>query len=92
MSESVVDEEDVRHVATLARVELTEEDVARFKSEFAEILDYFERLDDVPDIAVADRDKNVLREDTVTRSLSQERALENADETEDGFFKGPSVS
>jgi len=35
---------------------------------------------------------NVMRTDEVNESLSQEEALQNAPETEDGFFKGPSVS
>ena len=35
---------------------------------------------------------NVMRPDEVHESLSQDEALSNAPETEDGFFKGPSVS
>lgn len=92
MSEPEVDEDAVRHVAELARVDLSDEEVARFQSEFEEILDYFDRLDDVPDVEVRDDRVNVLRRDDARSSLSQEEALDNADETEDGHFKGPSVS
>jgi aspartyl-tRNA(Asn)/glutamyl-tRNA(Gln) amidotransferase subunit C len=35
---------------------------------------------------------NVMREDEVQEGLTQEEALANAPETEDGFFKGPKVS
>jgi aspartyl-tRNA(Asn)/glutamyl-tRNA(Gln) amidotransferase subunit C len=87
-----VDEATVRHVATLARVDLDEAEVERFVDQFAEILEYFEALEDVPDV---DREAdlvNVMRPDEVRESLSQTEALRNAPETEDGRFKGPRVS
>lgn len=92
MSEPVVDAAAVRHVAELARIELTPEEVERYRAEFAEILKYFDRLDDVPAVEVDDDAENVLRADEVRPSLSPEDALRNADETDDGFFKGPRVS
>lgn len=92
MSEPDVDEERVRHVATLARVDLSDDDVERFQSEFADILGYFDRLDEVPDVDPTDDQENVLRPDEVRSSLSQEEALYNAEDAEDGYFKGPPVS
>ncbi len=92
MTEPVVDEEAVRHVADLANIELADDEIAAYREEFAEILGYFDRLDDVPDRAPSEGRSNVLRPDTVRDSLAQEEALRNADETEDGYFEGPSVS
>ena len=92
MSDSPVDPDEVRHVADLARVDLEDEDVDRFAEQFADILDYFETLDEVPEV---ERDAdlvNVMRPDEVREGLTQEEALENAEETEDGYFKGPNVS
>lgn len=92
MSRPAVDEEDVRHVAELARVELSAKDVERFRSEFVDILGYFDRLEEVPDVEPADDQDTVLRPDEIHDSLDQSEALRNAEDTEDGFFKGPPVS
>ena len=92
MSDSPVDPEEVRHVADLARVDLADEDVDRFAEQFADILGYFETLDEVPEV---DRDAdlvNVMRSDEVREGLTQAAALENAAETDDGYFEGPNVS
>jgi aspartyl-tRNA(Asn)/glutamyl-tRNA(Gln) amidotransferase subunit C len=87
-----VDEEEVRHVASLARVDLDEEEVDRFTEQFADILEYFEALDDVPEVEREAELANVMRPDEVREGLTQEEALRNAPETEDGYFKGPKVS
>ncbi|WP_178916760.1 Asp-tRNA(Asn)/Glu-tRNA(Gln) amidotransferase subunit GatC [Natronomonas gomsonensis] len=87
-----VDDEEVRHVASLARVDLDDEEVELFTEQFGDILEYFEALDDVPEVEREAELANVMRPDEVRESLSQEEALENAPETEDGYFKGPKVS
>ncbi len=92
MSEEAVSQAEVRHVAQLARVDVDDEDVDRFTRQFADILEYFETLDEVPAV---DRDAeltNVMRPDDERDSLEREDALRNAEETEDGYFKGPNVS
>jgi aspartyl-tRNA(Asn)/glutamyl-tRNA(Gln) amidotransferase subunit C len=92
MSEPSVDESEVRHVAELARVDLDDEEVAEFTAQFGDILAYFEALDEVPEVESEPDLVNVMRADEVREGLSQEEALQNAPETEDGFFKGPKVS
>ena len=92
MSDSVVDPDEVEHVADLARVNLDGEERERFAEQFADILSYFETLDDVPEVEPAAELTNVMRPDEVVDSLDQDEALENAPESEDGFFKGPRVS
>ena len=87
-----VDDEEVRHVATLARIDLDDEEVERFTGQFAEILGHFEALDDVPEVDPDPKLANVMRPDEVEAGLTQEEALRNAPETEDGYFKGPNVS
>ncbi|WP_418282543.1 Asp-tRNA(Asn)/Glu-tRNA(Gln) amidotransferase subunit GatC [Halorubrum sp. DTA98] len=89
---STVDAEEVEHVAELARVRLDEADVEAFTEEFAEILEYFEALDEVPEVDREEDLVNVMRPDEVENGLTQDEALSNAAETEDGFFKGPKVS
>ena len=92
MSETPVDTAEVEHVAELARVDLDTEEVDAFAAQFAEILEYFDALDEVPEVDTDDELVNVMRADEVEESLDQAAALQNADETEDGFFKGPRVS
>ena len=87
-----VDDEEVRHVASLARIDLDEAEIERFTEQFGDILEYFQALEDVPEVK-SDADlTNVMRPDEVEESLTQEEALRNAPETEDGYFKGPNVS
>ncbi|WP_224332234.1 Asp-tRNA(Asn)/Glu-tRNA(Gln) amidotransferase subunit GatC [Haloprofundus halobius] len=92
MSYTSVDADEVRHVATLARVDLDDEEVEEFAAQFADILTYFDALDEVPEVDAETELVNVMRPDEVRESLTQEEALANAAETEDGFFKGPKVS
>jgi aspartyl-tRNA(Asn)/glutamyl-tRNA(Gln) amidotransferase subunit C len=92
MSEPAVDPEDVRHVADLARVDLTDEEVERFTDQFVEILDAFEAIESVPEVEPQADLANVMRADEERASLDQDEALANAPEAEDGYFKGPRVS
>jgi aspartyl-tRNA(Asn)/glutamyl-tRNA(Gln) amidotransferase subunit C len=87
-----VDDEEVRHVASLARVDLADDEVERFAEQFGDILEYFEALDDVPEVDREAELANVMRADEVREGLTQAEALRNAPETEDGYFKGPKVS
>ena len=92
MSDSPVDADKVRHVASLARVALDDEEVETFTAQFQDILEHFGALDDVPAVEAEPDLVNVMRADEIEASLSQDEALRNADETEDGRFKGPRVS
>jgi len=92
MSDTAVDPEEVRHVADLARIDLDDEEVARFTEQFADILAAFEALDDVPEVEGEADLANVMRPDEERESLDREAALRNAPEAEDGYFKGPRVS
>jgi aspartyl-tRNA(Asn)/glutamyl-tRNA(Gln) amidotransferase subunit C len=92
MDDSVVDPAEVEHVADLARVDIDEDERKRFADQFGEILGYFETLDEVPEIEREEELTNVMRPDEQRESLDQSEALENAADSEDGFFKGPPVS
>jgi aspartyl-tRNA(Asn)/glutamyl-tRNA(Gln) amidotransferase subunit C len=92
MSDTAVDPEEVRHVADLARIDLDDEEVARFTEQFADILAAFDALDEVPEVEGEADLANVMRPDEERESLDREAALRNAPEAEDGYFKGPRVS
>ncbi len=76
--------EQVQHIARLARVGLSEEDIDRFSEQLSEILDYFERLqqvdtEGVPPTAHTLPLHNVMREDDQTQPpLDKEAVLANA--------------
>ncbi|WP_247000465.1 Asp-tRNA(Asn)/Glu-tRNA(Gln) amidotransferase subunit GatC [Halosolutus gelatinilyticus] len=92
MSDDAVSPEEVRHVAELARVDLDDDEVEQFTGQFADILEYFETLDEVPEVDREATLSNVMRPDEERDSLDSEEALRNASETEDEYFKGPNVS
>ncbi|WP_435363619.1 Asp-tRNA(Asn)/Glu-tRNA(Gln) amidotransferase subunit GatC [Haloarchaeobius sp. DYHT-AS-18] len=92
MSDTSASPEDVRHVADLARVDLEADEVDEFAEQFADILEYFDALDEVPEVEHEADLVNVMRPDEERECLNREDALRNAEETEDGFFKGPNVS
>ena len=90
--EEVVNPEEVRHVAALARVDVDDDDVERFAAQFADILAYFESLDTVPEVDRKVELTNVMRRDEEGEPLETGEALRNAEDSEDGYFKGPNVS
>ncbi|QZA88145.1 Asp-tRNA(Asn)/Glu-tRNA(Gln) amidotransferase subunit GatC [Salinarchaeum sp. IM2453] len=92
MDNSRVDSEDIHHIAELARIDIDEEDADTFADQLDDVLDYFASLEEIPDVDREAELTNVMRADEVRDSLTQEEALKNAEETEDGYFKGPNVS
>ena len=85
-------ENDVEGIAKLADIHIQKEELAEFTSQFNHILEYFDILDTVSEGEGGEADLvNVLREDEVTPSLTQEAACANAHETEDGFIRAPRV-
>jgi aspartyl-tRNA(Asn)/glutamyl-tRNA(Gln) amidotransferase subunit C len=87
---------DIAHVAKLARLPLTEEEAARFSSQFGRLFEFIRELqaldvEHVDPTAQVIPLRNVVREDVVTPSLSHEAALANAPAKEGPFFKMPRI-
>jgi aspartyl-tRNA(Asn)/glutamyl-tRNA(Gln) amidotransferase subunit C len=87
---------DVEHVAHLARLGLTEEELARLESELNHILDQYAVLaaldtSHIPPTAQTIEVANILRDDAVTPSLSVEDALLNAPERSGDHFVVPAI-
>ena len=88
----MVTEKDVQHIAELADVGISPGELDTFTHQFNAILEYFDILDRVEGTGQTERDLyNVLREDIVEPSLSQDDVLKNAPFREDGFIKAPRV-
>lgn len=88
---------DVRDVAHLARIELTDDEATRYQSQIEDILKYVEQLnaidvDGIEATAHAAPVFDVIREDIATgQSISQEEVLANAPETAHDQIKMPKV-
>ena len=91
----MIDREQVLHVARLARLRLTEEELERMPAELSKILEHVERMDELdldgvePTSHVVEL-QNVLREDVPRPGLSKEQALEQAPDPADSGFRVPS--
>ena len=88
--------EEVARLASLARIELTDDEIARFAGEFDAILDSVASVsevasDDVPATSHPIPMTNVFRKDEVTETLTQEEALSGAPEAADGRFVVPQI-
>jgi aspartyl-tRNA(Asn)/glutamyl-tRNA(Gln) amidotransferase subunit C len=87
-----ISREEVLHVARLARVSLTEEEIARYSEQLSNLLEHFESLqqvntDNVPPTAQSITLRSVMREDEVFSSLEQEDVLANAPHREGNTFR-----
>ena len=93
---SSLSRDQVLHVARLARLELTEEEVGRFSEELSKVFDWVETidelegLDDVEPTSHVVNVENALRADEPVPSLSQEEALAAAPDAAQGGFRVPS--
>ena len=84
--------ETVEHIATLARVGLTPEEMERMRDQLSAVLDHISMLqevntDDIPPTAQVIQQQNVMRDDVVRPSLPRDLVLLNAPEQEDGYLR-----
>ncbi|MCD6519520.1 MAG: Asp-tRNA(Asn)/Glu-tRNA(Gln) amidotransferase subunit GatC [Anaerolineae bacterium] len=84
--------DQVLHIAELAKLALSEEEIELFTEQLSEILAYFEKLNRldtsaIPPTAQVIDMRNVTRPDEVRPSLSPEEALANAPQRKGNFFK-----
>ncbi len=91
----MIDREQVLHVARLARLELTDDEVARMSDELSAVLGHIEKIGEldlvgVPATTHVVEVSNALRPDVVQPSLPRDVALENAPSVADGGFRVPS--
>ena len=88
----MISKEDVKHVASLAKLKFSEEEIDEFTDKFSEVLAYVEKLSQIdteniePTYQVYDYNQK-LREDSVKEGLQREEVLQNAIEEQYGYFK-----
>jgi len=83
---------DVQYVATLARLGLSQDEVSTLRNELSSILEHIAVLQQLNTSAISPTAQvndlsNVMREDMVVASLSQDQVLANAPQSRDGFFE-----
>jgi aspartyl-tRNA(Asn)/glutamyl-tRNA(Gln) amidotransferase subunit C len=91
-----IDEQQVRHVAVLSRLKLSDEEVATFSRQLSDILEYVQKLNEldtsnIEPTAHAVPVNNVFRDDEPEEPLGVDEALANAPERQDSFYKVPKV-
>ena len=91
-----ISRDDVAHVARLARLQLTDEQIDTFTPQLAAILDHAAdvealQLDDVPPTSHPFPLANVMRPDVPRDAGIRDAALDAAPEAEDGMFRVPPV-
>lgn len=84
--------QQVKHVAELVKLELSEQEVTQYQEQLSAILDYAARLDEldtasIPPTATVLPLRNVMREDVVLPSPGREAMLRNAPAVEDGCVR-----
>lgn len=85
-------DEEIKRIALLARLGISEDEVEKFRGQLSDILENFEILQEVDTSEVQPTSqvtglRNVVKDDEVIPSLTQGEIMANAPREEDGFFK-----
>lgn len=93
---SRISSEQVKHVANLARLAITDEETEMFTKQLDAIITYFEELNKLDTEGVKPTThvlpmKNVLREDVPEKGLPVEEVLKNAPDHQDGQIRVPAT-
>jgi aspartyl-tRNA(Asn)/glutamyl-tRNA(Gln) amidotransferase subunit C len=88
--------EEVKHIATLARLELSDDELARYRQQLSAILDHVAKLQELDTADIAPTASTLsgqspMRPDTARPSLPTKDLLANAPQTEQDQFKMPPV-
>jgi aspartyl-tRNA(Asn)/glutamyl-tRNA(Gln) amidotransferase subunit C len=91
-----IDKSQVKKVAKLARLELSEAEIEEFAGQLNAIIDYVERMnklntEGVEPMAHCLPVNNVFRDDVIKESLGTEKTLANAPQSDGPFFKVPKI-
>ncbi len=92
----MLSEEEVKHIAQLAQLDLTGKEVEKFRKELGKTLSYIEVLEELDTKEVRPTSQvtgleDVFRSDKSTQSISQEQALSGTKNSYQGYFKVKSV-
>ena len=88
--------EEVQHIANLARLNLTGDELSRYRAQLSEILDYFQQLqaidtDEIPPTTSGFELLSALRADQIRPGLELQDLLGNAPDVENDQFRVPPI-
>lgn len=91
-----ISEEQVKHVAKLAKLSFSQEELHEFTSQLGKIIDMVETLEEVdtngvPFTSNVGETINVMREDVATEGWSRKELMRNVPESENGYIKVPAI-
>src|SRR3954453_17692509 len=91
-----ISRDDVAHVAKLARLDLTDDELERFTEQLGAILEHAAEVEALDTSGIAPTAhplplENVLRDDEVRTSLDRDEVLAAAPAAEDGLFRVPRI-
>lgn len=91
---NIISDETIEYVGILAKLELSDEEKEKAKSDMGRMLDYIDKLGELDTTDVEPMShvfpvENVFREDVVTNGDERERLLSNAPQEKDGMFVVP---
>lgn len=85
--------DDIKHIASLANLKLTDDQIVRLATQLSTVIDYVSKIQSLKTINIPGTSQvtgleNVFRDDVVDekRMLTQEEALSNAKATYNGYF------
>ena len=91
-----ISEEQVKHVAKLAKLSFSDDELHEFPSQLGKIIDMVETLEEVdtegvPFTSNVAETINVMREDIAAEGWNRQELMRNVPESEDGFIKVPAI-
>ncbi|MCY4062397.1 MAG: Asp-tRNA(Asn)/Glu-tRNA(Gln) amidotransferase subunit GatC [Chloroflexi bacterium] len=92
MPQAILSAEDVRAIADLARLELSDDDVARYQRQLSAILEYFQKLEELDTSHIDPTSSvlpltNIMRPDQAGPALSVDEAIANAPDSDGAQFR-----
>ncbi len=92
----MISKEEVRHIAKLARLGLTEKEIAKYQKELSLILDYFEKLKEVNISGIEPTShsikvENVMRQDEARGKGTSKKLIDLAPDKKEDYLKVKSI-
>ncbi|MDP8244144.1 MAG: Asp-tRNA(Asn)/Glu-tRNA(Gln) amidotransferase subunit GatC [Candidatus Hinthialibacter antarcticus] len=92
-----ISSDELKHIALLSRLELTDDEAELYTQHIGEVLDYVEKLNELDVTGVEATShavpmQNIMRDDVIEPGLEIDESLKNAAEKEERYFRVPRVT
>ena len=96
MNMAIVNRDEIIHIAKLANLNLTDDEINQYAKDLNDILEFAEvvnsvNTDEIKETVGINGEYNVFRKDEIKQSISRDELLKNAPSQEDGMFRIPKV-